>query len=83
LHYGKAVYEYIPQAYAGRVTLLRHDVPAGADRDLGWRAVAADLALYTIPVDHISCLTDHIQALAGCLNACQREAHGVPAAGRA
>jgi amino acid adenylation domain-containing protein len=73
LHYGKAVSDYIPPAYPGRVTLLRHDIPAGADPALGWRAVAAEVVVHAIPGDHTTCLTDHVHVLAERLNACLRQ----------
>jgi hypothetical protein len=64
----------VPRRYSGRVTVLwpRDDPGAPARRDPsgGWRALAEDVEVRTVPGTHASCLTTHWEALAAELSAC-------------
>ena len=68
--YRRAVLGYIPGHYSGRVVLLRTDdllSRAPNDPTAGWRHVASQLEVCAIPGDHYTCITEHLESLAGCL----------------
>jgi hypothetical protein len=46
---------------------------------MGWGNVAAEVAIQSLPGNHITCITDHVQILANKLSACLREAQTIPA----
>jgi len=70
--YWTAMARYVPQAYAGRVTLLwpRDDADRRAAPQHGWGDVASELDLRYIPGTHATCTTEHVRALAACVQAC-------------
>ena len=79
LSYIKAIADYVPQAYPGRVTLFWGSEGAGPqekayDPTKGWGEVAAEVEVHSIPGGHLTCVTKHIQALAECLRSSLREA---------
>jgi amino acid adenylation domain-containing protein len=71
--YMKAVCDYIPPPYAGRVSVLWPAVEAGlesADEALvGWRRIAPSAKLEVVPGDHLTAVTVHAKGFASRLSA--------------
>ena len=68
--YRRAVLGYSPRPYSGRVVLFRTDellLRAPDDPTAGWRRIATQLEVCPIPGDHYTCITEHLDSLAGCL----------------
>jgi len=66
----RAVVGYIPRPYSGRVVLLRTNElqsRAPGDPSVGWRDFASQLEVCPIPGDHYTCVTQHLESLAGSL----------------
>lgn len=75
--YRRIVQLYIPGRYAGRVTLISSlEGPASQSSDptLGWRKVAADVNVVSVPGNHETCIIKHVDILAKRLQACLDEA---------
>jgi len=75
--YTRIVEQYIPGRYDGRVTLISSlEGPAAqsSDATLGWRKVAAEVKVLSVPGNHITCITRHVDGLAERLQACLDEA---------
>jgi thioesterase domain-containing protein/acyl carrier protein len=75
----RAVEQYAPRPYAGRVTLLRAaETPLAApDPTLGWGALAAEVELHVVPGTHTSMLHEpEVRELAVRLRACVERAAG-------
>jgi amino acid adenylation domain-containing protein len=74
----RAVEEYVPQAYPGRLTLFRSaesPAPDPADQTLGWGRLAAGVEVRVVPGNHYNMVREpHVRALAEQLRACLREA---------
>jgi amino acid adenylation domain-containing protein len=73
----RAVEQYAPRPYAGRVTLLRAaETPVVTpDPTLGWGALAADVDLHVVPGTHTSMLHEpEVRVLAERLRACVERA---------
>jgi len=71
--YDKAVDAYVPRRYSGRVTVLQPKEwiqEHMSDPTFGWRDVVRGVDVRTIPGGHLSCITDHVEALASCLKEC-------------
>jgi|SRR5579871_6363471 len=76
--YRRAMIDYRPAAYAGRLTVLWPEQETrpveSLDEDaMGWRAVAEEVDLHIIPGDHNSCVSAHIADTAARLRACITE----------
>ena len=77
LRYGRAVWGYVPQSYAGCVKLFQpSEQPAASTDDPtnGWRKVAAEVDVQMIPGNHLTSITKYGRFVAERLNACLREA---------
>ncbi len=75
--YRRIVEQYIPGRYAGRVTLissLEGAASQSSDPTLGWRKVAADVNVVSVPGNHLTCLTEHMDIVAERLQDCLDEA---------
>ena len=73
----RAVEQYVPRPYAGRVTLLRAaETPVVTpDPTLGWGELAAGVDLLVVPGTHTSMLYEpEVRELAGRLHACVESA---------
>ena len=71
--YAKAMTSYVPRQYSGRVTLFWPDEsPFGPSSDptWGWRDVAAEIEVHTVPGGHLTCITKHAPETAGILKKC-------------
>jgi thioesterase domain-containing protein len=70
--YRWALQSYAPRPYPGRIIVFRpHEHPLRAgDPSMGWSRVAESVQTYVIPGSHLSCLTEHVAALAEQLRAC-------------
>jgi amino acid adenylation domain-containing protein len=71
----QAQFDYAPQPYPGRLTLLRTGQAYGASGnspDLGWRALAqGDVEVYRVPGHHLNLLRrPYVRTLAGQLRSC-------------
>ncbi len=74
--YSKAVNGYVPGKYSGSLNLFYSKKAYAlhiADPSLGWRDAAASVTLHTVAGDHLTCITTHIQALAGQIKTCLDE----------
>jgi amino acid adenylation domain-containing protein len=71
--YAKAMTSYVPRQYTGRVTLFWPDespfVPS-SDPTWGWRDVAAEIEVHTVPGGHLTCITKHAPETAEILKKC-------------
>jgi thioesterase domain-containing protein len=70
--YYRAVESYIPRPYPGSVRLfwpVEERVDA-RDPSMGWRSVAQTVEIDVVPGDHVTCVTEHVGALAGRLREC-------------
>lgn len=78
----QAQFDYTPQPYRGRLTLLRTGQAygaSGASPDLGWRALAQEnVEIHRVPGHHLNLLRrPYVRALAGQLRNCiERAANG-------
>lgn len=64
---------YMPRPYPGRVTLLRASellVERSDDPTWGWCEVAQEVAVHSVPGDHSTVITKHVQVLAEKLRTC-------------
>lgn len=63
---------YVPYPYKGSIILFRcKDGPSSSsDPIMGWRDLATEVDLHEIPGDHVTCLTEHIEALAREIKSC-------------
>jgi thioesterase domain-containing protein len=68
-HYLNLESEYVPRPYRGRATLLWPcDDPTPVDvAARAWRRVVAELDVVSVPGNHHTCITRHVDALAGTL----------------
>ena len=68
----KAIADYTPGPYPGRVTLLWPDESAKVPNDpaAGWSEVAAAVDVRSIPGNHISCVTEHLGSFGATLREC-------------
>jgi thioesterase domain-containing protein len=67
-----AIAGYLPRRYAGPVSLiLASDIqPQNGDPTLGWGRVAPQIAVYSVPGDHLSSITRYGNVLAERLKCC-------------
>jgi thioesterase domain-containing protein len=68
--YRRLMAAYRPGRFDGRVTVLWPDGEMNrlsADPTMGWSEVASRLELELVPGEHLTCLTDHVPALAAAL----------------
>jgi amino acid adenylation domain-containing protein len=75
--YLRAIGQYVPAGfYSGRVTVIASmegRASRSDDPTLGWSKVAADVRVLRVPGDHPTCLTEHVDAVAGHLRSCLEE----------
>jgi thioesterase domain-containing protein len=65
--YLRAVRQYVPSAYSGRVTVfssLDGVSSQTGDPTLGWSKVSKDLDVVRVPGNHATCVTDHVDHIA-------------------
>jgi thioesterase domain-containing protein/acyl carrier protein len=73
--YRHAITRYIPRPYPGPVALItREHAESEEDPTLAWKSLAADLAVYRLPGDHLSAVTSHCHILAQRLEDCLQTA---------
>ena len=63
--YTRAIAGYVPRPYRGEITVfLAEDDPAELPTDAtwGWSKVSRAVEVHTVPGDHLTCLTKHIDA---------------------
>ncbi|HVF91425.1 MAG TPA: amino acid adenylation domain-containing protein [Blastocatellia bacterium] len=73
LRYRRAMEGYVPRAYPGPVTLFwpsEEPLRYVDDPTAGWSRVAAEVAVHSIPGEHLTCITRHLPALAEQLEIC-------------
>lgn len=74
--YDRIVANYIPRTYPGRVTVIASmEGPASRSSDptLGWGRVAAEVKVLSVPGDHLTCITKHVDIVAERLRVCLDE----------
>lgn len=78
-HYRRLVYGYVPRPYKGPLAVFqaRDEKRPTDDPSLGWRSLAQDVDLHTIPGDHNGCidLAENLPILAGHLKSCLDACH--------
>ena len=75
--YLRAVAQYVPTAYSGRVTVFSSLDGASShtgDPTLGWSSMCSDLHVVRVPGDHATCVTDHVDDIASQLRSCVERA---------
>jgi thioesterase domain-containing protein len=75
--YARAMLNYVPRNYSGRVTLFWPEEWAlenSGDATAGWRDVAAEVDLHIVPGGHLTCLIQHNAELAAQLQRCLHRA---------
>jgi len=75
--YDPIVEAYVPRRYPGRVMLIASAERAAgfpSDPTMGWRQVARDVRVLSVPGTHLSCITVDVDVLADRLRACLDEA---------
>jgi amino acid adenylation domain-containing protein len=78
--YIQALLGYVPKPYRGRVALL---APAASRLDVGdpaagWRPVASELEVRTVPGNHRTCIRDYLEFVADHMKACLENAQRAP-----
>ena len=71
--FGRILAYYRPQAYQGRIVLLRtHDLDFSypADRTAGWGKLAPQIEVHDLPGDHGTCMTEHMGDVAEHIGRC-------------
>jgi surfactin family lipopeptide synthetase C len=71
--YVKAMTGYVPRPYSGRVTLFWPDespFDPSDDETWGWRDVAAEVNVHTVPGGHLTSITKYAPELAQILKGC-------------
>jgi hypothetical protein len=74
--YEKAMNGYVPQRYSGKVALLwptESPFEQTDDSTWGWRRVAAEVDVHTVPGGHLTCITKHVKDLSKTLKKCLDE----------
>ncbi|HEX8276842.1 MAG TPA: amino acid adenylation domain-containing protein [Longimicrobiaceae bacterium] len=71
-HMLRAVRAYLPGRYGGRVTLFwtEGSPRLPGDDTMGWRRVARDVEVVTVPGTHDSCVSVHLEDLAARMSKC-------------
>ncbi len=79
----RALIDYFPQTYPGKVTLLRsrgHPLFSSYDPQYGWGKLAGEVEVQAVPGAHESILEEpHVRVLAEKLKECLRRAQGAQA----
>jgi thioesterase domain-containing protein/acyl carrier protein len=75
-HYRRAMQQYVPEPFPGRIAVLRSLKYRRADPDLGWAAFARQIETHRIPGGHLSSVTRHIATTAACISGCLNAAYG-------
>jgi thioesterase domain-containing protein len=81
-HLVRTTFDYQPQAYEGRVVLLRTKTVGDDrpwDRTAGWGKLAPRMEVYDLPGTHATCLTEHAEVVAGHIGRCLRAYHDADA----
>jgi hypothetical protein len=77
--YFRALENYIPRPYSGRVVLFypTEEYPANPkDPTMGWGKVAPNLEVQMVPGDHVTCITRYVKTLADKMKVCLDQAQG-------
>ena len=77
--YTRAIGGYVPRPYDGEVTVFwANDDPPDLPNDptLGWGKVARAVDVHSVPGDHLTCLTKHVEILAEQVRVCLQKAQG-------
>ena len=72
-HLVRALFNYRPQPYHGRMLLLRTSIIGGSpatDRTAGWGKIVPRLEVLEIPGNHATCLTEHAETVAEHISKC-------------
>jgi amino acid adenylation domain-containing protein len=72
--YRRAVEDYRPRPYPGRVTVFRLDDSLGLGLDLGWSRFAGTVEVHLLRGSHLNAVTRDVHLLAGCLARCLERA---------
>ena len=78
--YNRAMDGYVPQRFNSRVTLFwPTEAPAEEfdDPTMGWRRVTRAVEVRPIAGAHLTCITRHVDVLAGQLRECLQEVHAI------
>jgi surfactin synthase thioesterase subunit len=69
-------HQFMPRRYPGRITLFwpEDDEERPDEAAARWSKVADEVELHVLPGDHRTCVTRHVRALAGELEACLERA---------
>lgn len=79
--YHRIVQNYVPERYSGKVVVFQSsDVrkQQTADPSTGWRDITSDIEVHAIVGDHQTCVTKHVDDLAGKMRAYLGQAVGSP-----
>lgn len=77
--YHSVIEGYVPRRFQGRVVFFRSNSMQSrspTDPTAGWKDVASDVDVHWLPGEHLTCLTEHVGALAEHLASCLRAANG-------
>jgi acyl-CoA synthetase (AMP-forming)/AMP-acid ligase II/thioesterase domain-containing protein len=69
---------YIPRRYSGRIVLMSSENQSGnqtPDPTMGWKRVAREVRVVSVPGDHLGCITTHVNSLADELRRCVDDVH--------
>jgi amino acid adenylation domain-containing protein len=72
--YRRVVAKYAPDNFPGRVAVLRSESMVDIRKSLGWSNVARQVDTHTIPGNHFSAITRHVDALGACIRRCMDDA---------
>ena len=68
--YRRAIWSYLPERYAGQITLFVVDETAGRRFEGNWRKVSDDIEMFGLPGDHHSLVQQHVDVIGKQLGAC-------------
>lgn len=72
--YRGAISGYVPQRYAGKVTLFLSEGDEYRDSPTWWRSIASEVEVHPIPGEHLVSITQYVGVLAERLGECLRDA---------
>jgi thioesterase domain-containing protein len=70
LVYRRAAWSYVPEPYAGPITLFVVDEFGGDVFEANWRKVSNEIEVYRMPGDHLGVVKEHVDVLGKQLGAC-------------
>jgi thioesterase domain-containing protein len=68
--YHRAIWSYLPERYAGQITLFVVDETGGRRFEENWRKVSDDIEVFGLPGDHHSLIQQHVDVIGKQLGAC-------------